>query len=46
MEKNNIKTQNAFVSEEEKTLNWEEIQTSFKKNFGTKYITVGYKKSL
>ena len=35
MENNNIKKQNAFVSEEEKTLNWEEIQTSFKKNFGT-----------
>ena len=34
MENNNIKKQNAFVSEEEKTLNWEEIQTSFKKNFG------------
>ena len=31
MENNNIKKQNAFVSEEEKTLNWEEIQTSFKK---------------
>ena len=35
MENNNIKKQNAFVSEEEKTLNWEEIQTSFKKTFGT-----------
>ena len=35
MENNNIKKQNAFVSEEEKTLNWEEIQTSFKKIFGT-----------
>ena len=35
MENNNIKKQNAFVSEEEKTLNWEEIQTSFKKNLGT-----------
>ena len=35
MENKNIKKQNAFVSEEEKTLNWEEIQTSFKKNFGT-----------
>ena len=34
MENKNIKTQNAFVSEEEKTLNWEEIQTSFKKTFG------------
>ena len=35
MENKNIKTQNAFVSEEEKTLNWEEIQTSFKKTFGS-----------
>ena len=33
MEKNNTK-QNAFISEEEKTLNWEEIQAAFKKNFG------------
>ena len=35
MEKNNIKkNQNVYVSEEEKTLNWEEIQNSFKKTFG------------
>ncbi len=34
MEKNNFKKQNIYVSEEEKTLNWEEIQNSFKKNFG------------
>ena len=34
MEKN-IKKQNAFVSEEEKTLNWEDIQNSFKKTFGS-----------
>ena len=33
MEKNNIK-QNGFISEEEKTLNWDEIQNSFKKTFG------------
>ena len=33
MEKNNTK-QNAFISEEEKILNWEEIQAAFKKNFG------------
>ena len=32
---NNIKKQNAFVSEEEKTLNWEEIQNSFKNTFGS-----------
>ena len=35
MEKNNIKKQNLYVNEEEKTLNWEEIQSSFKKTFGT-----------
>ena len=35
MEKNNPLKQNAFISEEEKTLNWEEIQGSFKKSFGS-----------
>ena len=35
MEKNNFKKQNLYVSEEEKTLNWEEIQIAFKKSFGT-----------
>ena len=35
MENNNIKKQNSFISEEEKTLNWSEIQSSFKKSFGT-----------
>ncbi len=34
MDKNNIKKQNVYISEEEKTLNWEEIQNSFKKTFG------------
>jgi len=34
MDKNNIKKQNVFVSEEEKTLNWEEIQSAFKRTFG------------
>ena len=43
MEKNNIKKQNAFISEEEKTLNWEEIQSAFKKHLVMKFITVGYK---
>ncbi len=33
MEKNSTK-QNVFISEEEKTLNWEEIQSAFKKTFG------------
>tara|TARA_E500000178_G_scaffold251588_1_gene248204 strand:+ start:1320 stop:2711 length:1392 start_codon:yes stop_codon:yes gene_type:complete len=35
MEKNNIKKNNSFVSEEEKTLDWNEIQASFKKTFGS-----------
>ncbi len=38
MEKNNTK-QNIFISEEEKTLNWEEIQSAFKKNFGDEIYT-------
>ena len=36
MEKNNIKkNQNVFVSEEENTLDWLEVQSAFKKSFGT-----------
>ena len=34
MEKNKFKTQNLYVSEEEKILNWQEVQTAFKKTFG------------
>ena len=34
MEKNNIKSQNIYVSEEEKILNWEEVQNAFKTTFG------------
>ena len=34
MEKNNIKKKNIYISEEEKTLVWEDIQASFKKTFG------------
>ena len=34
MENNNIKKQNNFVSEEEQTLNWEDLQKAFKKTFG------------
>ena len=34
MENNNFKKQNAYVSEEENTLNLDEIQNSFKKTFG------------
>ena len=32
---NNFKKQNAYISEEEKTLEWDKIQISFKKTFGT-----------
>ena len=32
MENNNTKKQKVYISEEEKTLNWDEIQNSFKKN--------------
>ena len=35
MENNNTKKQNAFISEEEKTLKWDEIQSAFKKSFGS-----------
>ena len=35
MENNYSKKQNSFISEEEKTLNWEEIQSAFKKTFGS-----------
>ena len=34
MENNNTKHQKNFISEEEKTLNWEEILNAFKKSFG------------
>ncbi len=39
MEKNNIKKQNVYLSEEEKTLNWNEIQASFEKTFGNEIFT-------
>ena len=35
MENNNTKKQNVYISEEEKTLHWDEIQISFKKIFGS-----------
>ena len=38
MEKN-IKKQNVYVSEEEKTLNWNDVQNSFKKIFGNEIYT-------
>jgi len=39
MDKNNIKKQNVYISEEEKTLDWNEIQSSFKKTFGAEIYT-------
>ena len=39
MDKNNIKKNNVYISEEEKTLNWNEIQDSFKKSFGSEVYT-------
>ncbi len=39
MDKNNIKKQNVYISEEEKTLNWDDIQNSFKKTFGNEIYT-------
>jgi chromosomal replication initiator protein len=39
MEKNNTKKQNVYISEEEKTLKWEEIQSSFKNTFGSEIYT-------
>ena len=38
MVKNSSK-QNVYVSQEENTLNWEEVQTSFNKNFGSEIYT-------
>ncbi len=35
MDKYNTKKQNVYISEEEKTLDWSDIQSSFKKTFGS-----------
>ena len=35
MEKNNFKKNNLYVSEEENTLNWVDIQSAFQKTFGS-----------
>ena len=35
MEKKSLKSQEIFLNEEEKTLIWENVQSSFEKNFGT-----------
>ena len=42
MDKNNIKKQNVYISEEEKTLNWDEIQSAFKKTFGNEIFSSCY----
>ena len=39
MDKNNIKKQNIYISEEEKIIKWEDVQNAFKKNFGTEIYT-------
>ncbi len=39
MDKNNIKKQKVYVSEEEKTLNWDDVQTAFKATFGNEIYT-------
>jgi len=39
MDKNNIKKQNVYISEEEKTLDWIEVQAAFKKTFGGEIYT-------
>ena len=44
MEKNNIKKQNAYLSEEEKTLNGKKFKIYLKKISEAKFILVGYKK--
>ncbi len=39
MDKNNIKKQKVYVSEEEKTLNWDDVLATFKATFGTEIYT-------
>ena len=39
MENNNTKKQNVYISEEENTLDWPEIQSAFKKTFGSEIYT-------
>ncbi len=41
---NKFKKQNVFISEEEKTLNWEDIQLAFKKTFGSEIYESWLKK--
>ena len=39
MEKNSTKKQKVYISEEEKTISWNDIQGSFKKTFGNEIYT-------
>ena len=39
MEKKSFKSKEIFVSEEEQTLNWNDVKNSFEKNFGTEVYT-------
>ena len=39
MEKNSLNKNNAYISEEEKTIDWLAVQDSFKKSFGTEIYT-------
>ena len=39
MEKKSLKSKELFVSEEEQTLNWNDVKSSFEKNFGTEVYT-------
>jgi len=39
MEKKSLKSKEIFVSEEEQTLNWNDVKSSFEKNFGTEVYT-------
>ena len=39
MDNNNTKKQNIYISEEERTLDWMEIQAAFKKTFGSEIYT-------
>ena len=39
MDKNNLEKQTAFISEEEKVINWQEVQVAFKKSFGNETVS-------
>ena len=41
MDKKSVQASNVFVLEEEKTLNWSEVQSSFEKVLERKFIQAG-----